>query len=190
MIKYSRLTVRSKDYANVLARKNTLVHSRSYDLTPPHGENLAFGYGRAPDFCNHRSGTYNQHCPVISWYMEYEQLWKCRNGVEGWKRGGEPLDGLGHFTAMIWKGINVVGCGISDDKKYFVCKYGHTGCRSDKFQCAQYFDYRAPLGLPNVNVEDCRGTACLQCLDESSSRRQYCEAQGGVSQSSSWWLQS
>ncbi|KAF4707949.1 hypothetical protein FOZ62_031713, partial [Perkinsus olseni] len=50
---------------------------------------------------------------------------------------------------------------------------------TDKFQCAEYFDYRAPLGLPNVNVEDCRGTACLQCLDDSSKRRQYCEAQGG-----------
>ncbi|KAF4701748.1 hypothetical protein FOZ62_000719, partial [Perkinsus olseni] len=50
---------------------------------------------------------------------------------------------------------------------------------ADKFQCAEYFDYRAPLGLPNVNVEDCRGTACLQCLDDSSKRRQYCEAQGG-----------
>ncbi|KAF4672468.1 hypothetical protein FOL47_000467 [Perkinsus chesapeaki] len=37
--------------------------------------------------------------------------------------------------------------------------------------------------LPNVNVGDCRGTACLQCRDDTTSRREYCESQGGTASS-------
>ena len=82
-------------------------HSDCYNIPPPAGpagENLAMGYG---------GGTQ----ATDGWYSE----------VANW--AWTPGDGTGntgttgHFSAMIWKGVTKLGCGLYASTKIWVCRY-------------------------------------------------------------------
>lgn len=148
-----------------------LSHSPSYDQIPPSGENLANGTATAPSWCNKRSNMFNQHCAVGAWYREYAQYWGC-NPHQDWK----SIHRLGHWTAMIWKGTNTMGCAISSSGHHFVCHYGNSKCDSTKDMCMIESRAQQPMGLPNFNIPQCKGDDCVACLATSESERRAREA--------------
>ena len=82
-------------------------HSESYDIAPPAGpagENLAMGYA---------GGTQ----ATDGWYSEIAN-WAFTPG-DGTGNSGTT----GHFTAMIWKGVTKLGCGLYASTKIWVCRY-------------------------------------------------------------------
>lgn len=90
----------------------SLVHSDAYSLQPPAGpagENLAMGY---PDL----------ESAVGGWYEEVKDCNKLPGCDAG--NGGAMV---GHFTAMIWKGVTTIGCGINPNSMIYTCHYrsGH-----------------------------------------------------------------
>lgn len=94
----------AQTYVNTLT---SLVHSKSYSLTPPNGpagENLAMGYTTA-------------EAATGAWYSEVSGcIWPgCSTGTNGAVTG--------HFTAMIWKATTQIGCGINTARNIEICRY-------------------------------------------------------------------
>lgn len=158
----SDLAKKAKDWAQHLHNVDSMYHSNHYETWPVSGENLAWGYGGCsaatgdggPSLYSH---SYDQHCAVASWYGEY-YLWR---GTGNWQN----VNGLGHFTAMVWKGINRIGC--ASEGHYYVCEYGSTHCMGH----ASPGDYggqscwaSTPSHLPNFNKGQCSGGACVEAL--------------------------
>ena len=82
-------------------------HSDCYNIPPPAGpagENLAMGYG---------GGTQ----ATDGWYREVAN-WAFSPG-DGTGNSGTT----GHFSAMIWKGVKKLGCGLYASSKIWVCRY-------------------------------------------------------------------
>ena len=82
-------------------------HADSYNIPPPAGpagENLAMGYA---------GGTQ----ATDGWYSEIAD-WAFTPG-DGTGSSGTT----GHFTAMIWKGVQKLGCGLYASTKIWVCRY-------------------------------------------------------------------
>jgi hypothetical protein len=95
--------ISAQTYADSLT---SLKHSNSYKEAPPAGpagENLAMGY---PDIKS----------VVEAWYNEV----KCCGSFPGCSN---PTCVSGHFTALIWKGVTEIGCGINTRLKIYVCRY-------------------------------------------------------------------
>jgi len=94
----------AQTYVNSLT---SLVHSQSYGLAPPAGpagENLASGY-------------YTLEEAVAGWYEEVNACVSfpgCTSGT-----GGAMV---GHFTAVVWKGVTEIGCAVNAMKIY-ICRY-------------------------------------------------------------------
>lgn len=94
-------------YVNTLT---SLVHSNSYSLLPPAGpagENLAMGQGTLEEV-------------LASWYSEIKQcqtLPGCETGVDGSKTA------VGHFTALVWKGVTQIGCAHNNITKIYICRF-------------------------------------------------------------------
>jgi hypothetical protein len=95
------------------ANKGVFKHSSSYKIAPPAGpagENLAMG---------HRS----IEAADAAWYSEVKNC----GPFPGCKSGSNGI--TGHFTAMIWKGVKEIGCGIYINKskrpwkRLYVCRY-------------------------------------------------------------------
>lgn len=88
----------------------SLQHSNSYQMAPPQGpagENLAWG-----------SPSISPDQTVQMWYDEVSDcttLPGCEHG-----EGGAAV---GHFTAMVWKGVKSIGCAISQNGQYAGCRY-------------------------------------------------------------------
>ena len=92
--------------AQVWANKGKMEHSDCYNLPNPEGpagENLAQAYPSLEEANK-------------AWYAEVSNC----GPLPGCKKGATGT--VGHFTAMIWKGMKSFGCGISGDKLY-VCRY-------------------------------------------------------------------
>ncbi|KAF4727409.1 hypothetical protein FOZ63_002130 [Perkinsus olseni] len=141
----------------------TLEHSGSYSSAPYAGENLAMGYGPAPAVCNGTGSNYNQHCAVWNWYNEYNQFMK--GHCDTWK----DVSGIGHFTAMVWKGANKIGCAQSGD--YYVCQYGHSNCMAEDPNGSNYGGRDCFEGVPsklaNFNIGLCpEDGTCVGCRDD------------------------
>lgn len=121
------------------------------------------GYGAAPSVCNGTNSEYNQHCAVWNWYNEYNDFMKGR--CDSWK----DISGIGHFTAMIWKGIDKIGCAKSGN--YYVCQYGHTNCMAEdptggSYGGLQCFD-GVPSRIANFNIGLCpEDGTCVGCRDD------------------------
>jgi len=149
------------DHAKLIKRKGGLFHSDSYNDWPPSGENLAMGYGSSCSAAHRDGGPklydggYDQHCAMASWYGEY-YLWKGRGD---W----QTVAGLGHFTALVWKGIDTIGC--ASNGNYHVCEYGSTQCRAKNKQYGGSECWNShPSHLPNFNMGQCSGGKCVQGL--------------------------
>jgi len=160
----SDLAAKAEKWANKLKDKDSMFHSDCYagtgDMWPASGENLAWGYGA----CNPAVGDggpalytnddYDQHCAVASWYGEY-YLWR---GSGNWQQA----QGIGHFTAIVWKGVDAIGCAQAG--KYFVCEYGSKQCKAhEKYGGSDCWSSN-PSHLPNFNSGTCSGGACIQDL--------------------------
>lgn len=89
------------------ADKGVFKHSNCYSLKPPAGpagENLAMGHGSIEGASS-------------GWYSEVKNC-AAFPGCEKSKGGM-----IGHFTAMVWKGVKELGCGINKAKRLYVCRY-------------------------------------------------------------------
>eukprot|EP00448_Togula_jolla_P019507 CAMPEP_0170589346 /NCGR_PEP_ID=MMETSP0224-20130122/11303_1 /TAXON_ID=285029 /ORGANISM="Togula jolla, Strain CCCM 725" /LENGTH=339 /DNA_ID=CAMNT_0010913101 /DNA_START=50 /DNA_END=1069 /DNA_ORIENTATION=+ len=85
---------------------SSLKHSDCYSEPPPAGpagENLAMGYS-------------NPEAAASAWYKEVE----CCDGLPGCHKGSCTV---GHFTAMVWKGVKKIGCATNAAKKIDACRY-------------------------------------------------------------------
>jgi len=99
-------------------------------------------------------GGYDQHCAMATWYGEY-YLWK---GQGDWK----PVPGIGHFTALVWKGADTIGCARAGN--YYVCEVGSKHCRKKESNGGQRCWGSTPSHLPNFNQRHCSGGKCIQGL--------------------------
>merc|ERR1719277_1400940 len=92
----------AQNYVNGLT---TLVHSDSYSLAPPAGpagENLAMGQANLVEAVN-------------GWYDEVS-----RCNWPGCETGSGPV---GHFTAMVWRGVTEIGCATKTSNRIYICRY-------------------------------------------------------------------
>jgi len=145
----------AQTWANQLNKDQRMYHSDSFNIVPYSGENLAWGYGSTT--CGPNGGTtqeYSQHCPVWVWYNEYNKfLSASQTDGTAWKN----VSGVAHFTAMVWKGINSLGCAKSG--VYYVCHYSNDLCKTSKGAACTG---TAPPGLPNFNIPKCQPGVCLE----------------------------
>ena len=74
------------------------------------GENLAWAQGSSgiTKTCDQYTGEYNQACAVFNWYHEYTDYWTDPSDADLW----QSASGMGHFTAMVWKGVEKIGCAL------------------------------------------------------------------------------
>jgi hypothetical protein len=89
-------------------------------------------------------------------YDEYDQYWRCENR---W----QDVDGIAHFTAIVWKGIDKMGC--AQNGQFYVCQYGSSHCMSNAYGAYGGLQCWAstPSHLPNFNVDTCPVNACVEC---------------------------
>jgi len=163
----SDLADKASTWAEKLNDKDSMFHSDSYNIWPASGENLAWGYGGCSAATGDGGprlydGDYDQHCAVASWYGEF-YLWR---GSGKW----QGVNGLGHFTAMVWKGVDAIGCASAGH--YYVCEYGSKHCKSHDKYGGQSCWASNPPHLPNFNKNQCSGGACVQALFSLSDAEQ------------------
>mmetsp|Transcript_9626 Transcript_9626/g.17288 ORF Transcript_9626/g.17288 Transcript_9626/m.17288 type:complete len:1449 (+) Transcript_9626:78-4424(+) len=100
--------------------KKSLTSSKSYELKPPFGpaaENIAIS----------EKGI-NIKMAVDNWYKESRdcedgEAFKdgCANGRRFYPNGARNT--TGHFTAMVWKGVKKIGCGLNAESTLLLCRY-------------------------------------------------------------------
>lgn len=148
--------------AQTLANKQTMSHSDSYNEFPSSGENIAMGMGSFT--CGDYSGPYNQNCATYNWYHEYTDCWAVKSLSSGWQA---PACTIGHFTAMVWKGVTKIGCAesCSGSTCYYVCEYGSDRCDGGTSDTACWNP--SPPGLPNFNSGSC-GTECVEAASSGA----------------------
>merc|ERR1719401_1568348 len=92
----------AQTYVNGLT---SLQHSNPYQEAPPAGpagENLAMGYS-------------SLEAATDAWYSEVD----CCSALPGCQSGSCAI---GHFTAMVWKGVSEIGC-AQNSMRIYVCRY-------------------------------------------------------------------
>lgn len=97
----------AQNYSNYLASINSLSHSSNYYLGSKLGENLYYG----PKYSTIGINT------VDAWY---EEVINYDFNNPGYKSG------IGHFTQVVWKGSQQLGCGIgcnSNNYCFVTCNY-------------------------------------------------------------------
>ena len=124
------------------------------------GENLAWAQGSSgiTKTCDQYTGEYNQACAVFNWYHEYTDYWTDPSDADLW----QSASGMGHFTAMVWKGVEKIGCaqaGAYSDGVYFVCQYGSDRCDQGTSNTDCWNP--SPPGLPNFNSYNCATDECV-----------------------------
>jgi uncharacterized protein YkwD len=108
----STLAAHAATWAKHLAQLGTMQHSRPSER-PGEGENLWAG----------TAGAYSAAEMVAGWTGEKKDF---RNGdYPDVTRGGT----VGHYTQMIWKTTNEIGCATARGGQYdiLVCRYGPPG---------------------------------------------------------------
>eukprot|EP00854_Cymbomonas_tetramitiformis_P015957 gene15957-18919_t len=106
-------------------------------------------------------GYSTQEQATTAWIQEEYELWKCQGN---W----EDVDGVGHLTAAVWKGIDLIGC--AQTGTYYVCEYGSIYCKEkgQQYECAatcydNTCDYWGSSGGYTGQCESCLTAA--QCPD-------------------------
>lgn len=101
----------AQNYSNYLASINSLEHSPKYYLGSKLGENLYYG----PKYSTIGINS------VDSWYEEVKDYDFNNPGYKS---------GIGHFTQVVWKGSEQLGCGISCNSNnycFVTCNYHPAG---------------------------------------------------------------
>jgi hypothetical protein len=100
----------------------------------------------------------DQHCVVAEWYSEAYNIYGAM----------KPADatGIGHFSALAWKGTNRLGCGSRGP--YYVCEYGSSHCMQADAGENITGCYGTPAGVPNMNWHLC---GMSDCVDAKQDRR-------------------
>ena len=168
-----------EEKARYLADQQTMSHTPDvYNVKPSSGENIAMGGGTFT--CGDYTGPYNQNCATYNWYHEYTDCW---SPITGWQPG---MCTIGHFTAMVWKGVTKIGCASSGN--YHVCEYGSDRCMDGiDGGCSS----PSPPGVPNFNSGSC-GDECVEAAVNTDAA---CKAtndilpdpSGDAGSFSSWW---
>jgi len=122
----------------------SLVHADSYHIPPPGGpcgENLAWA-----------SNGITAEQGVQMWYDEVND---CADPLPGCQT---PLPGkmTGHFTAMMWKGAQTMGCAISADGNYAGCRWkAGDSLSADTPNMAMPGLYEANVGVLGETASGC-----------------------------------
>jgi len=150
-------------------------HSKTYAIEPFGGENMAMGNGWYK--CHHYEGWYNQACAVFKWWSEYQEYWaddvpkdkyEDPNGFPipvDYKtmstKWTSPRGTLGHFTAMVWHKMDLIGCAwptTPENREYggtYVCSYSSSLCFPD-WNCEGTPNFGAQQNCwGDGNPEDC-----------------------------------
>ena len=102
----SPLAIKAQEWADILARSNLFLHSR----TPGLGESMTVVY----------NGEYVPEQVVAGWVSEsrYYDL-----------RHNRCADVCGHYTQVVWRSTRQVGCAVSrvDNRQVWVCEYWPAG---------------------------------------------------------------
>ena len=118
----------AQQYSRELAKKDKMVHSGN-----SYGENL--------HFCYSSSGIcVTGYKASESWYSEVSKYDYSKPGF---------TSGIGHFTQMVWKGSQKIGCGAACNEKnncYVTCNYSPAG----NIDTANYFQANV---FENVDIE-------------------------------------
>jgi len=147
-----------------------LLKSDHYKIWPPSGENIEWGYSKCQaagqsfgaGVMLDANSVYNQHCAVVSWYSEYLK-WQ---GIGDWR----DVDHISNFTAMVWKGIDVIGC--AQGGNYYVCEYGSVNCKTKGVTYGGQNCFAAkPSHLANFNKPGCKGTLCVAPSNEAGAEQ-------------------
>jgi len=126
------------------------THSKSYDLKIPSGENLATGN----DVMN----------AAFMWFTEY-----LMSGGNYWNQA----HGIGHYTAMVWKSVKTIGCGIG--RKHgkdgvIRCQYSGGGGKNTAPNFGGAAEYKA--NLPAFHGKPADFTKCGLTVGEVKSKVQ------------------
>ncbi|KAK3263849.1 hypothetical protein CYMTET_27375 [Cymbomonas tetramitiformis] len=141
------LEAKAKTWADTLNEANSMYHSDCYNTWPYSGENLAMGYR-------------TQEAATTAWIQTEYELWMCQGK---W----EDVDGVGHLTAAVWKGIDLIGC--AQTGSYYVCEYGSVHCKEEGQQYGGSGCYgTTPSHLPNFNSNGCHDT-CVACKNDQAT---------------------
>ena len=114
-----RLATAAQAWADHLAATSTFAHSPQA-ISGEYGENLESDTG----------GTLTDTARADLWYHE-AQGYDWNNPGYALPGYNDPVSGgaIGHFTAMVWKATEAVGCGKATNgaTAYLVCNYGPAG---------------------------------------------------------------
>jgi hypothetical protein len=128
----------------------TMHHANCYQLQPPAGpagENLFAG-----------SVKYPPAQAVESWYSEVND---CQGGPTGFSDGcqnGVGGKATGHFTALVWKGVQKIGCAYSNNDQVIGCRYW-SGDSLSSATPNMGGSYVSQVGLRSKSADECGGSA-------------------------------
>lgn len=110
------LATEARAWANQLAATGTFEHSPDQPGKATEGENLWAGTPRA----------YSPEAMVGLWVGEKKDY---RPGVFPNNSRSGDVDNVGHYTQLIWRASDQVGCAtaIGRDEEYLVCRYSSAG---------------------------------------------------------------
>lgn len=112
------LSAIAQNYANHLAKIQSLIHSKNTYQGQKLGENLYFSYDST-------SSVISGEKPTIEWYNEIKDY-----------KYNDYQPGTGHFTQVVWKATKEVGFGLAKAKNgsiYVVANYYPPGNYLNKF---------------------------------------------------------
>lgn len=164
-VSWSRAVAKS---AQKWANKGQFRHSRSYRIPSPAGpagENLAIGH-QSPSDANK------------AWYGEVDDCIRfpgCKGDHGSRGKGGRAI---GHFTAMIWKGVKTIGCGQKVVKRgrwkgrvLYVCRYragSRLSCNTPNMRNC----YRQNVPKPIRSLEQCMKIVDKHKTSKKSNKHQ------------------
>src|SRR5438270_8077526 len=110
------LAADARTWANRLAASGRFEHSPDEPGKPLQGENLWAGTPRA----------FSPEAMVGLWVAEKKDY---RAGVFPNNSRSGDLERVGHYTQLIWRGSDQVGCAtaIGRDEEFLVCRYSGAG---------------------------------------------------------------
>jgi len=136
--------------------QSSLYHSGSYQMSPPVGENLAMGFGTVES-------------AMRGWFDEWED---CLNDECTQRRTLDLETGqkaaVGHFTAMVWKGVTKIGCGRVNN--WYMCRY-YSGETLTVATANMQGAYGANVEKPSQSEAACSGSSPTRRRSSPTRRR-------------------
>ena len=111
-----KLATEARGWADQLAATGRFEHSPDEPGKSPEGENLWAGTPRA----------YSPEAMVGLWVSEKKDY---RPGVFPNNSRSGDIEQVGHYTQLIWRGSDQVGCAtaVGRDEEFLVCRYSGAG---------------------------------------------------------------